>query len=103
MLEKLTEKLAAHGMHNVQPIRLDLSQERWSGEACDVVVSSMTLHHIREADVVIAKLGAILKPGGYLALADLDIGSADFHQDDTGVEHSGFGAEQMHDLFTAAN
>ena len=102
MLARLDEKLAAAGLRNVTTMQLDLEQQDWPGEPLDVIVSSMTIHHIPDAATVVRKLGQALKPGGWLAVADLDEKSEGFHPDPTGVFHHGFSAEDMQAMFAAA-
>jgi predicted TPR repeat methyltransferase len=102
MLGKLDEKLAAAELSNVTTLQCDLEQSDWTGEPLDLIVSSMTIHHIGAAALVVKKLGAALKQGGWLAIADLDAESVGFHPDPTGVFHHGFGAEEMQSMFTAA-
>ncbi|MCE5238102.1 class I SAM-dependent methyltransferase [bacterium] len=102
MLDELSAKLEVAGLDNVSARRLDLEQEDWTGEPFDVIVSSMALHHIRQAGVVVSRLAAALRPGGWLAIADLAGGSEGFHPDPTGVFHHGFSAEEMGEMFEAA-
>lgn len=56
----------------------------------DGIVSSMTLHHIRDIDALFRKFYRLLAPGGFIALADLDAEDGSFHTEDTGVHHHGF-------------
>ena len=56
----------------------------------DGIVSSMTLHHIGDIDRFFKQAAAALKPGGFIAIADLDSEDGTFHSDDTGVKHFGF-------------
>jgi cyclopropane fatty-acyl-phospholipid synthase-like methyltransferase len=56
----------------------------------DGIISSMTLHHVRDIDALFAKFHRLLVPGGFIALADLDAEDGSFHAEDTGVHHLGF-------------
>lgn len=102
MLEQLARKRDAADIHNVVTVQLDLAEQEWAGEPFDVIVSSMTLHHIPDVAPVVLKLGAALQPGGWLAAADLDEKSEGFHPDPTGVFHHGFSGAQMQAMFAAA-
>jgi len=102
MLTELAGKLQAAGVTNVTVQQLDLEHEDWVGEPFDVIVSSMALHHIRDAAGVVVKLAAALRAGGWLVIADLAGGSDSFHPDATGVYHHGFSAEAMGEMFAAA-
>lgn len=56
----------------------------------DGIISSMTLHHIADIPALFRKFHQLLKPGGFIALADLDTEDGSFHTEDTGVFHCGF-------------
>jgi predicted methyltransferase len=49
----------------------------------------MTLHHIPDVEPLLHQFFAALKPGGYLAVADLVTEDGSFHEDNTGVAHHG--------------
>ncbi|RUM65020.1 MAG: class I SAM-dependent methyltransferase [Sulfurospirillum sp.] len=61
----------------------------------DGVVSSMTIHHIEDIPALFQKLHTILKPGGFIALADLEKEDGTFHSDNTGVFHYGFETDKL--------
>lgn len=56
----------------------------------DLVVSSMTLHHVADVGRLFGVLFDRLKPGGQVAFADLDSEDGSFHGDTPGVAHHGF-------------
>ncbi len=56
----------------------------------DGIISSMTLHHIADIPALFRQFHQLLKPGGFIALADLDTEDGSFHTEDTGVFHCGF-------------
>ncbi|QSX34072.1 class I SAM-dependent methyltransferase [Shewanella avicenniae] len=56
----------------------------------DGIISSMTLHHIKDVDAMLTKFYQMLNEGGFIAIADLDSEDGSFHSDDTGVQHFGF-------------
>ncbi|KPK56756.1 MAG: hypothetical protein AMS21_12475 [Gemmatimonas sp. SG8_38_2] len=60
-------------------------------ERFDAVVSAMALHHVEDTGGAAARFAEQLKPGGLLALADLDSEDGSFHAPGTeGVFHHGF-------------
>lgn len=62
----------------------------------DGIISSMTMHHVQDIPAMLAKFNALLNPGGFIALADLDSEDGSFHGDnDTGVYHQGFAREAI--------
>jgi SAM-dependent methyltransferase len=68
----------------------------------DLVISGMTLHHIRDTGRLFAKLYAAIVAGGYLCVADLDPDDGEFHDDPAGVFHHGFEREEIRRYFTGA-
>lgn len=92
MLDVLTAKVREQGLANVSTILLDLETQRLEGRY-DLIVSSMTLHHVQDVPFLIASLVRALNPGGWLALADLETEDGRFHDDPTGVLHHGFSSE----------
>jgi len=95
MLDMLAKKIASAGIANVTTRQWDLEKEPYPVADFDLVVSSMTLHHIRNAPVVLSRLAALLKPGGLLALADLDAEDGSFHGPASDVFHHGFDRTQI--------
>lgn len=90
MLEQLTQKLTAAGITNVQTRLWDLEAAPYPESGFEVAVSSMTLHHLRDVPLVFGRLAALLKPGGWLAVADLDTEDGSFHGEARDVFHHGF-------------
>ena len=87
MLQVLDEKIAAQGLHNVSTRVHDLSSGELPDSVFDLVVSSMTLHHIKDTDAALRAFAAHLRPGGWLCLADLDREDGSFHGPDVDVHH----------------
>lgn len=90
MLKVLEEKVRALGIGNLHTRQVDLSKGEWPAARFDLIVSSMTLHHLPDVPCVLRRLRPALRPGGWIALADLDAEDGSFHADKTGVYHSGF-------------
>jgi len=67
-------------------------------QAYDGIVSSMTIHHIEDIPALLQKLYGMLKPGGFIALADLELEDGSFHSDNNGVFHYGFDTEKLADI-----
>ncbi|WP_457592628.1 class I SAM-dependent DNA methyltransferase [Hydrogenimonas sp.] len=62
----------------------------------DGIVSSMTMHHIQDIDALFCKLFSLLKPGGFIAIADLATEDGTFHEHgNEGVCHFGFDELQL--------
>ena len=93
MLEVLRQKAGEEKIDNIETLVHDLTQQPLQAESFDLVVSSMTLHHIPDIEPLLQRLFDILKPGGYLAVADLVTEDGSFHDDNSGVAHHGIDPE----------
>lgn len=102
MLDVLTEKIAAAGVTNMHPVRLDLSKDPLPAERYQLTYSLMVLHHIHDARNIIRKFHALLKPDGYLLVADLDKEDGSFHTDGTADVHKGFDRSELRHWAEAA-
>lgn len=90
MLDVLAEKIKAAGVANMHPVRLDLGTDPLPAARYRVLYSLMTLHHIPDTDGILKKFHAVLEPGGWLALADLDREDGSFHGPEVTDVHLGF-------------
>ena len=69
----------------------------------DLVVSAMALHHVADTSAALRALFEHLRPGGTLALADLDAEDGSFHPPDIeGVFHQGFDRDALAALASEA-
>ncbi len=93
MLDKLIEKESLLG--KVEAVCQDILSQPL-GRRFDLIVSAMAMHHIENTDQLIACFTRHLKPGGTIALADLDEEDGSFHSADAkGVYHKGFNREAL--------
>ncbi len=102
MLEKLAQKLQKSGIDSVQTHHWDLATRAFPETGFDLVVSSMTFHHLRDVPLILERLTSLLKPGGWLAIADLDTEDGSFHGDAPDVFHRGFARSQISEWFVQA-
>jgi 2-polyprenyl-3-methyl-5-hydroxy-6-metoxy-1,4-benzoquinol methylase len=102
MLDILDAKIKTQKLTNVKTRLADLDRGDTLDGKYDLVVSSMTFHHLREVQPVIEHIAGILKPSGCLAVADLDSDEGKFHDSNEGVFHSGFDRCIMRKHFEAA-
>jgi SAM-dependent methyltransferase len=73
------------------------------GRQVDVVVSAMAAHHVSDTAALLRTLHAHLKPGGRLALADLDAEPGTFHPPEVDdVHHHGFDRDALAEVARAA-
>lgn len=95
MLGQLEAKVAERGLANVAWQQIDLEKGGQLEGSFDLVASSMTLHHIRDLDPLLVQFFRVLRPGGRVALADLDQEDGKFHDNPEGVFHMGFDRETL--------
>lgn len=87
MLEVAERKIAGQGVRNMQTAKLDLLTEPLPAQRFDLVYTSMALHHVSDTDRILRIFHELLKPGGYLCIADLDKEDGSFHGADVEVHH----------------
>ena len=78
----------------LEMLALDLTTDTLERQF-DGIISSMTMHHIADIDAMFKRFHSLLKPGGFIAIADLDKEDGTFHDEDTGVHHHGFEAREL--------
>ena len=95
MLEVFEKKIREQRLPNVRAMYCDVeSGERPEGKY-HLVVSSMTLHHVRKPRVLFRLFFDLLHPGGKLCFADLDLEDGSYHDDKTGIFHFGFDRAEL--------
>ncbi len=102
MLEVLHQKVADQRLTNIQTQLVDLDGGALLHGKFNLIVSSMTFHHLEKPDEVINQCFKILLPSGYLAFADLDQEDGSFHENNEGVHHQGFDRDYLKRLLSQA-
>jgi 2-polyprenyl-3-methyl-5-hydroxy-6-metoxy-1,4-benzoquinol methylase len=102
MLDVFNMKIAKLKLNEVSAILVDLDRGDILTGKYDLVVSNMTLHHIKEIEPLFDQFFTITAPAGYLCIADLDLDNGQFHGDNTGVFHSGFARATLRKVFIEA-
>ncbi|AWV91129.1 class I SAM-dependent methyltransferase [Bradymonas sediminis] len=102
MLEVLREKIAAAGVDAMTALNLDLATQPLPDARFDLIYSAMTLHHIPDTEQILGQFSALLNPGGYLCIADLDQEDGSFHGHDAHHVHRGFARPELRKLAEAA-
>lgn len=87
MLDVVTEKISQHGVRNMKTAQLDLLSDPAPAQRFDLIYTAMTLHHVPDTDAILRIFHDLLKPGGYLCIADLDKEDGTFHGLDIDVHH----------------
>ncbi len=102
MLGVLGQKARAARLSNVEPLLADFSKDPLPAGPFDLIASAMTLHHVADVAALLLKFFALLAPGGFLALADLDAEDGSFHGHTDGIFHFGFGRGAFTNQLAAA-
>jgi SAM-dependent methyltransferase len=101
MLEVARRKIEARGDAHARAIGLDLLAGPVPSSRYDFVFSAMTLHHIPDTAAILRRFHDVLRPGGTLAVADLDTEDGSFHGE--GFDgHRGFDRDALGALARAA-
>jgi SAM-dependent methyltransferase len=96
MLEVATEKISRLGRPGVSAISFDLMADAPPVPPFDLAISLLVLHHLADTGPALAAILGLLRPGGRLALSDLDAEDGTFHDADAeGVKHHGFDRERL--------
>ncbi len=101
MIEAFKTKAIEQGFCNIESKCVD---EHTKLDFCDLdaIVSAMALHHIKEPHLAFKIFADSLKSGGYLGIADLDKEDGSFHENNNGVYHFGFSADEFEEFFVNA-
>lgn len=102
MLDILRGKIEKQGLTNVDILNLDLEKGDALQGTYNLIVSNMTLHHIKEIGPLLAAFFKALAPEGYLCIADLDLDGGLFHENNDGVFHFGFDRAALQQAFIDA-
>lgn len=74
---------------SIEIVETDLEQSDLDARF-DGIISSMTMHHVKNIEAMFGKFHSMVKEGGFIAISDLDLEDGSFHTEDTGVYHFGF-------------
>jgi 2-polyprenyl-3-methyl-5-hydroxy-6-metoxy-1,4-benzoquinol methylase len=98
MLEVFSQKAKDLGYENFSVMQNHADKDSLDGRY-NLIVSSMTMHHIKDYKSFIKNCADALDDGGYLAIGDIQKEDGNFHSDNTGVEHFGFELNEIKDEF----
>ncbi len=95
MIEVLQDKIMKESVNHFSPVLLE-NGFNFQSDSFDITYSLLVLHHVKELDETFYLFQKILKPGGYLCIADLVEEQGDFHNaEDSKHVHHGFNREQL--------
>ena len=101
MRDVMLAKIASGAIPEARVWDLDLETAAVPAERFDLVVTVLTLHHVHDVPIVLARFAELLDAGGHLCIADLDAEDGSFHGPDADVHH-GFDRGRLTDALTAA-
>jgi ubiquinone/menaquinone biosynthesis C-methylase UbiE len=94
MLAQVRKKITGGNIKNIEAVNFDITKDKPLSKTFDLIVSAMAMHHIEDALGVITKLEKLLKPGGWIAVADLCKEDGSFHEAGIAL-HKGFEPEEI--------
>lgn len=102
MLDILQRKIKNLSLKNVRTKLIDTEAGEGLNGRYDLIVSSMTLHHVSDIKFILGQFSGTALPSAYICVADLDSEGGLFHGDNTGVSHYGFDREELIRMFMEA-
>jgi tRNA (cmo5U34)-methyltransferase len=94
MVNVANKKIDSTSAKNLKTIVFDLEHETYSGKPFDLIFTQMVLHHVRDIEKLFGNFYKILKPNGFIAIADLYTEDGSFH-DEGFSGHNGFNVEDL--------
>jgi ubiquinone/menaquinone biosynthesis C-methylase UbiE len=105
MLAVVAERIAAlpdAARHRFAARTLDLTTESLQAASLDLIYTSMALHHVPDVPLALRRMRDALRPGGHVAIADLDHDPlGHFHGEDFDGHH-GFDRDALATQLLAA-
>ena len=102
MLEVLEGKIQELEYKNISTRFLDFEKDGFPTAEFDLIFSAMVFHHVESTENLLKGLLSALKPGGILAVADLEKEDGSFHGDMPQVYHHGFAPDELGKLWEEA-
>lgn len=102
MINVLKAKIDKQNLPNVRTRYLDNEEGDIPEGNYDLIVSGMTLHHVKEIRPLFDRFYRIIAPSGYLCIADLDLDDGRFHDNNDGIFHFGFDRAELRRHFMDA-
>jgi ubiquinone/menaquinone biosynthesis C-methylase UbiE len=89
MTEVAMEKCKVGKVDHLEPVHYDLIMQPLLETRFDLIITLLTLHHIKDTEEILRKFQQLLNPNGYLAIIDLDAEDGSFHEHQN-YYHDGF-------------
>ncbi|OCL91181.1 Demethylmenaquinone methyltransferase [Aliarcobacter thereius] len=100
MVEEFNNKVKEQNLTNIKAFKHDIQNDELSENCFDLIIISMSLHHIEDLDIFFKKAYKALKEGGILCINDLEKEDGSFHKkyNNEGVFHFGFSQEELENI-----
>lgn len=96
MLDQFNQKIETLNIANCRAETIDPQHPKLPENAFDLIISTMTFHHIEEPVETLKVLRASLKEEGMVTILDLDKEDGSFHEHgNEGIHHMGFDREEF--------
>ncbi|HVN72119.1 MAG TPA: class I SAM-dependent methyltransferase [Desulfomonilia bacterium] len=102
MLGVLNSKIGTMKLTNAKTQYLDLEKGDVLEGRYNLIVSSMTFHHIKAIGPLLNRFYHVSTHPGHLCIADLDLDDGQFHGNNDGVFHFGFDRAELRKAFMEA-
>jgi cyclopropane fatty-acyl-phospholipid synthase-like methyltransferase len=102
MIDIFNTKIIRESIVNVTTKCIDIDKGELLDGRYDLVVSSMTFHHIKNIPELLKHLFSVLAVSGTICIADLDLENGKFHENNDGVYHNGFDRKVLEGMFVDA-
>lgn len=97
----LRKKLNADSITTIEPLEWSIGSDPSQLPRFDIIIVSLTLHHVTDTRQAAEVFYSLLKPGGIIAIADLDPDNGESHSPEMTV-HNGFVRENLMEIFKKA-
>jgi ubiquinone/menaquinone biosynthesis C-methylase UbiE len=95
MLQVITDKIARTGVQNFETLLLDVEKAPYKGQQVDLIFTQMAMHHVENIPLTLKRFNDMLRPNGYIAIADLYPEDGSFHAGGISAFHNGIDTEQL--------
>jgi len=99
MLKVLDRKITARSLANIRTALI--GSDPLPG-VYDLILCSLTLHHVEDVRTLLGDFHAMAAPGGLICLCDIDLDGGAFHENHAGVFHHGFERDNLGAIVEAA-